>query len=283
MTICKPLQNLTSSRAAWIWNASYQAIYDKAKSFIKADACMKFHDQSKPLYPETDVSGVGLGPALLLTRDGATYQKDTALGNIILQPIAFSSKSLISAEHRYINIEREVLAILHGLEKFHHYCFTRDVNVITDHKPLMVIFKKDIVTLSQRIQCILLRIHQYRVRILYKPGPEIFIANWLSWHKKENKDKAIHGMDIRIYVMQIVRDVPECMSIQLIQQGTSQDELLQWVKCFIITSWPDTREQLHQDIRPYWSVKDNMLVIDGVIMKGRHIIIPKALQQQALY
>ena len=96
--------------------------------------------------------------------------------NTILCPIAFASKSLTGAEHRYSNIEREALGILHGLEKFHHYCFGREVIVITDHKPLVAIFKKDVATLSQHIQCILLKIHQYRVQIIYKPGPELFIA-----------------------------------------------------------------------------------------------------------
>ena len=61
-----------------------------------------------------------------------------------------------------------------------------------------------------------------------------------------------------------------------------QDEHLQRLQCFIITDWPDAREQLHQDIKLYWSIKDDLLVIDGVIMKGRCIIIPKVLQQQAL-
>ena len=67
--------------------------------------------------------------------------------------------------------------MLHGLKIFHHYCFAREVSIIMDHKPLVAIFKKDVVTMSQQIQCILLRIHQYRVRLLYKPGPEIFIAD----------------------------------------------------------------------------------------------------------
>ena len=44
----------------------------------------------------------------------------------------------------------------------------------------------------------------------------------------------------------------------------------------------ESRDQLHQDIRPYWSFRDDMAVIDSVIMKGRHIIIPEVLQQQAL-
>ena len=167
-TVCEPLQKLTLSRVVWTWNASYQPIYDKAKSLIKADACMKFCDESKPFYLETDASGVGLGATLLQMRDGVTCQKDITPDNTILQPIAFTSKSLTSAKCRYSNIEREVLGILQGLEKFHHYCFARDVNVITDHKTLVALFKKDVASLSQRIQCILLRIHQYRVRILYK-------------------------------------------------------------------------------------------------------------------
>ena len=90
---------------------------------------------------------------------------------------SFASKSSTGAEQRYSNIKREALGILHGLEKFPHYCFGRGVLVITDQKPLVSIFKKDVATLLQGIQCILLKIHQYRVQIIYKLGPEIFIAD----------------------------------------------------------------------------------------------------------
>ena len=156
---------------------SYQTIYDKVKCLIEADVCMKFYDETKPLYLEMNASRVGLGTALLQTRDGMTCPKDSAPDNTIHQLIASASKCLTSAEHRYSNIEREVL---HGLKKFHHYSFARDISLTTDHKPLVAIFKRDVVTLSQSIQHILLRIHQYRVRILYKPGSDIFTTDWLS-------------------------------------------------------------------------------------------------------
>ena len=137
--------------------------------------------------------------------------------------------------------------------------------------------------LSQRIQNIILRVHQYRISIIYKSGPESFIADWLSrYNHEENKDEVINGLDIRVDVVQVVTNVPECMSIQQIQQATKQDEHLQRLQHFIITCWPDAREQLHQDTKPYQSIKDDMSVIDGVIMKGRCIIIPKVLQQEAL-
>ena len=79
---------------------------------------MKFYDDTKPLYLETDTSGVGLDATLLQTWKGATCQKDTMPDNTILYPIAFASKSLTGAEHRYSYIEREALGILHGLKNF---------------------------------------------------------------------------------------------------------------------------------------------------------------------
>ena len=59
--VCKLLHKLTSSKMMWTWNASYQQLFDKAKSIIKADVSMKFYDDSKPFYLETDASRVGLG------------------------------------------------------------------------------------------------------------------------------------------------------------------------------------------------------------------------------
>ena len=96
-----------------------------------------------------DAFRIGLGTALLQTRDGTTCPEDSAPDNMILRPITFASKSLTSVKQRYSNIEREVLGTLHGLRKFHHYCIAREVSIITNHKPLVAISKKDIVTLSQ--------------------------------------------------------------------------------------------------------------------------------------
>ena len=181
--ICIALRQLKLVKTEWSWNADYHKFFDKAKSIIRADTCMKFYDKTKPLYLETDAPGVELGVSLLQTRNCTSCPRDTAPENNILRPIAFASKSLSSTEKRYSNIEREALGILHGLEKFHDYCFARKVSIITDHKPLVSIFKEDMSTLLQRLQQILHRIHQYRFKIIYKPGPNLFIADWLSKHK----------------------------------------------------------------------------------------------------
>ena len=156
--VCNPLQKLTSSRMLWTWNASYQQQFNRAISLIKAEICMKFYDDTKLLYLEIDASGLGLGAVLLQLHDNTVCQRDVAPDNTSLRPIAFASKSLTGAEWRYSNIKWEALGILHGLGKFHHYCFGREVLIITDHKPLIAMFKKDVATLLQCIQHTLLKI-----------------------------------------------------------------------------------------------------------------------------
>ena len=56
--ICESLRQLTSSKTEWTWNATYQKVFDKAKSIITKDVCMKFYDETQPLYLETDTYGI---------------------------------------------------------------------------------------------------------------------------------------------------------------------------------------------------------------------------------
>ena len=88
-----------------MWNASYQQLFNKAKLLMKVEVCMKFFDDTKLLYLETDASGVGLGAALLQVCNNMTCQKGMAPDNTILWPITFARKSLTGAEQRYSNIE----------------------------------------------------------------------------------------------------------------------------------------------------------------------------------
>ena len=44
----EPLRKLTSSETLWTWNTSYQTLFNKVKSLLKDDVCMKFYDKTKP-------------------------------------------------------------------------------------------------------------------------------------------------------------------------------------------------------------------------------------------
>ena len=98
----------------------------------------------------------------------------------------------------------------------------------------------------------------------------------------EGKDKPIKDMDVQVDSIQNSIDMPECISMEEIQQASSQDDHLQQLKKFIIAGWPNTKDELHTDIRPYWPYRDELAVIDGIILKGRCIVIPNILRQQVL-
>ena len=72
----------------------YQKLFDKAKLIITEDVCMKFYDETQPLYQETYTSGIGLRTALLQTRSGRSCPSDKAPVNSTPRPIQFVSKSL---------------------------------------------------------------------------------------------------------------------------------------------------------------------------------------------
>ena len=72
-----------------------------------------------------------------------------------------------------------MLAVVHGLEKFHCYAYGQPVVVETDHKPLEAIFKKHLSNLPPRVAIMMLSIQKYDVTIKYVPGRDIQLADAL--------------------------------------------------------------------------------------------------------
>ena len=67
------------------------------------------------------------------------------------EPVAFASKSLTPAEIKYAQIEKEMLSFLFGCKKFHHYLYGREVQVHSDHKPLVAIHGKPLAQAPARL------------------------------------------------------------------------------------------------------------------------------------
>lgn len=116
-----------------------------------------------------------------MTIQGDASQK--GLGAVLLQanrPAEFASKLLTKTESRYFNIEREILAVLFDLEKYHYYAYGKPVVEESDHKPLGAIFRKHLASAPPRIARMMLCIQKYDAQIKYVPGKEIPVANALS-------------------------------------------------------------------------------------------------------
>ena len=85
-------------------------------------------------------------------------------------------------------------------------------------------------------------------------------------------------MQFGINAIQKTTNIPGCMTMHELQQVTCQDQHMQCLKEYIIKGWTEHKDQIQQDIRPYWIFKDDM----AVIMEGKHIVVTEVLQQQTL-
>jgi len=62
-----------------------------------------------------------------------------------------------------------------------------------------------------------------------------------------------------------------------IKQETADDDTLQSLKAVMLNGWPD-KDQLPPQLNPYYHMQDELSVQDGLIFRGKHIVIPTSLR-----
>ena len=230
-----------------------------------------------------------MAPASLQYFDGTqpvtiqVYASQKGLGAVLLQangPVEFASKLLTATESRYSNIEREMLAVLFGLEKFHYYAYGRHVVVESDHKPLEAIFKKHLSSAPPRIARMMLRIQKYDVQMKYVPGKDIPVADALS-RISSCHDEAIQGLDISVHEVYLQLNSSP-MRVSQIREETDKDTTLSVLREIIMHGWPEKRSNCPASLHAYWNYRDELTVADGLILKGTRIVIPESLQPDVM-
>ena len=95
--------------------------------------------------------------------------------------VQYASRALSDAEQRYSQIELETLAADFACRKFHVFLYGKPFIVVSDHKPLEVIFNNPRHATSIRLQRMTVRMLYYEFRVEYRPG-KTSISNYTSRH-----------------------------------------------------------------------------------------------------
>ena len=193
-TITKPIRELLRGDVEFQWGESQEKAFQEVKDVLTKAPILAYYDVRKPVKVTCDASKCGLGAALL--------QDD--------KPVAFASRALTDAETRYAQIEKELLAVVFAFEKFNQYTYGRCVEVETDHKPLVSIVKKSLTSAPPRLQRMLLRLQRYEIKMMYKPGNEMIIADTLSRAYLTDKDTNKNQMNDEIegFVHAVINRIP---------------------------------------------------------------------------
>ena len=140
---------------------------------------LHYYDPSKKSVIQVDPSSRGLGAALI--QEG--------------KPKAFASKSLTEIELCYANIERELLAVVFGCERFRTYIYRCAFEVESDHKPLRMTCPKNLTAAPPRLQRMLLKLQEYDIVIKYRLGKEMLLVDGLSRPPPKKKTKEVIDLD----------------------------------------------------------------------------------------
>ena len=221
---------------------------------------LKYYDVIKPVTLSVDSSSTGLGAVLLQDN----------------QPVAYASRALTPTQTRYAQIEKELLAIVFGCEKFHDYIYGRQVNVETDHKPLETIFHKPLHQSPLRLQKMLMKLMRYDLKVQYKTGKELFIADTLSRAYLSETGNELDDLEVAA-VLPMSED-----KLTKLQEATANDTVLQNLTSFVLNGWPEYYSQCPDELRPYWDFKEQISIYDKVLFKGEKVIVPQPMKSEML-
>ena len=183
---------------------------------------------------------------------------------------------LSEAQQRYAQIEKELLAIVFACEKFNQFIYGKTVDVETDHKPLVSIFKKALNDCPMRLQRMLLRLQQYDLQVNYKKGTELYVADTLSRAYMDSKDSLEEELEIHMVLPISPTKLKE------LQEETQKDPVLQRLKQVIVNSWPQRKSHLSPSIQSYWDYKEELTIYDDLIFKRDKVVIPTVLRKEML-
>ena len=194
-------------------------------------------------------------------------------------PISFASRALTKAERKYSNLEREALAVIFGVKKFHQYLYGRQFILETDHKPLESLFDEMKATpamAAARIQCWALTLAAYNYTIKYKPGNEHGNADALSRLPLPVRSRTTPVPAETVWTMELLDSTP--VGVKEIQEGTRTDVVLSQVVKFVQHGWPSRNKD--EALQPYFERKQELSIQDGCLLWGNCVVVtPKARER----
>jgi len=276
--LAKPLRELVKKDNEFLWDKEVHGqCLDQVKQVLTQAPVLKFFDPQKTTVLQCDASMSGLGACLMQDR----------------HPVAYASRALTPTETNYAQIQKKLLAIVFGVERFEGYVYGRKTFIDTDHKSLESIIKKSLLSAPKRLQRMLLRLQKFDLEVSYRKGTEVHMADPLSraylplvkqdtvdtqevWNVADTRSPT----EVETEYIDMAESVPiRKLTLQKIKSATEVDAELQALAPIITQGWPERRADVPSQLQVYFPFRDELSIQDGVVFKGERIIVPSSLRQ----
>ena len=217
-TLLHPLYALLQQNQPWVWSQACEQAFQQSKEKLTGSSFLTHYDPSKPIKLATVASAYGVGAVIShVLADGSE------------RPIAFASRTLNSSEMNYSQLQKEALAIIFGVRKFHQYLYGCKFTLETDHQSLVTIFgpRTGVPTLAAaRLQrwAIILSAYQYEIK--YRNTNQHLNADALSRLPLKSVSPSV-GEEAEVFQLSYFDELP--VTAKQISEATSHDPILSTV------------------------------------------------------
>ncbi len=266
-----PLRQLLNAKNEWQWDMQQEAAWQLLRGCLSERPVLQYYDPQRPIKLSSDASKDGLGATILQLHDQKWL------------PVAYASRAMTDAETRYAQIEKELLSIVFGCQRFHQFVFGAHFIAETDHKPLVNIFQKPLNDCPIRIQRLLLTVQRYDLQVVYTPGKQLVIADTLSRATDTVLKTEVIDEDVTMHVNMILHALPVSDErLCKIRTESAKDSTLQQLQQTIKHGWPDSKSMCAAETSEFWSVRDELSIADGLVLRGNRIVIPRVMRAEVL-
>lgn len=272
-TLTEPLNRLTRKGTPWCWGAKEQTAFQRLQDLLGTDAVLAHFDPAQLMGISCDASEGGIGAVLFhCYADGAE------------RPIANASKTLTNTQRRYSQIQKEALAVVYGLQKFHKFLYGRNFVLVTDHKPLVSLFspiKGTPALVANRLARWSLTLSQYDYTIEYRETG--------AHGNADAHCRLPAGDDVNFDREEQVADVSTVCTIQIISRqliptdtgllakASKEDPVISTVMRYVKEGWPHVTDS--EEVRHYKKLADSLTTEIGCLLQGSRIVIPHRLRK----
>ena len=263
-TTAEPLRDLIRGQKRFCWLKVHEDSFNKVKEAITCSSTLAFFDSSKQTELIVDASPFGLGAILCQSNKQQSRM-----------PVQFASRSLSDCERRYSQLEREALAIKWACERFKLYLVgDPSFIVVTDHKPLLDIYRAGSRP-TPRLERWALQLQAFKFVLKYEPGAAN-AADLLSRQPIACQNPSrTNPSSVRYCNSLIIDAIPKMLTIEEIAEGTKADPTLSTAASSLMSgNWDKTH--------PLFTVRSDLCHQNGIILKDKRIVPPRALVQRLL-
>lgn len=262
-TTTEPLRNLTKKDACFVWKQEHDLAFEQLKSQLTGPMVLGYYSVTDRTQLYADASPVGLGAVLVQFKNSEP------------RIISYASKSLSETEKRYCQTEKEALALVWAVERFHFYLYGRNFELITDHKPLEVIFSPKSKPCA-RIERWVLRLQSYRFKVIHKAGKNN-IADPLSRLVAFEPTNISFDEINEEYVYAVLTfSAPVAIKLSEIKAHSEDDETIAAVRNALDTGiWSECT-------KPFKPFETELCFVDNILLRSNKIVMPEKLRTRTL-